>query len=178
MTELGAIAWPPAPIKTERFVLREPEPRDRAALIDLLASPEVGRYLGGPRSRGQLEREMPGSPARRPGRFMVDRDEAMIGQVTLYRGTGHLRQAAGRVELGYLFLPEAWGHGYAAEACVAALDWFATALPDEPVVLATQTANTRSMRLASRLGFHEEERYEAYGAEQWLGVRPSAARPV
>lgn len=33
-------------------------------------------------------------------------------------------------------LPEAWGRGYAAEACTAALDWFA-APPDEPVVLCT-----------------------------------------
>jgi hypothetical protein len=30
-------------------VLREPEARDRAAFIELLASPEVGTYLGGPR---------------------------------------------------------------------------------------------------------------------------------
>lgn len=178
MTELGSVAWPPAPIKTERLVLREPEPRDRAALIALLTSPEVGRYLGGPQSRDQLEREMPGTPGRRPGRFMVELDGAMIGQITLDRATGHLRQATGRVALGYLFLPEAWGRGYATEACAAALAWFTTAVPGEPVVLTTQTANTRSMRLASGLGFHEEERYEAYGAEQWRGAWRSAAEAV
>ena len=27
------------------------------------------------------------------------------------------------------------------------------------------------MRLAAKLGFTEVERYEAYGAEQWFGVR-------
>ncbi|WP_411133029.1 GNAT family N-acetyltransferase [Streptomyces sp. C10] len=170
MTELGPVAWPPAPIRTERVVLREPEARDRAAFIELLASPEVGTYLGGPRPRDELEREMPGAPSRRPGLFIVDLDGAMIGQITLTRETGHLRQAAGRAELGYLFLPEAWGCGYAAEACAAALGWFAGALPGEPVVLATQTANVRSMRLAAKLGFIEVERYEAYGAEQWFGV--------
>lgn len=69
-----------------------------------------------------------------------------------------------------LFLPEAWGCGYAAEACAAALDWFACALPSEPVVLYTQTANDRSMRLAAKLGFTEVERFEKYGAEQWFGV--------
>ena len=58
----------------------------------------------------------------------------------------------------------------AAEACAAALGWFADALPGEPVVLCTQTANDRSMRLAAKLGFTEVERFEAYGAEQWLGV--------
>lgn len=59
-------------------------------------------------------------------------------------------------EPGYMFLPEAWGYGYAAEACAAALDWFAGALPSEPVVLCTQTANDRSMHE----GFAEETAIE------------------
>ncbi|MFJ9588708.1 GNAT family N-acetyltransferase [Streptomyces acidicola] len=170
MTDLGPVAWPPAPIGTGRLVLREPEARDRAAVIELFSSPEVGTYLGGPRPRDEFERAVPEVPERRPGRFIVDLDGAMIGQITLTRDTGHLRQAAGRAEFGYLFLPQAWGYGYAAEACAAALDWFAGALPGEPVVLATQTANVRSIRLAAKLGFIEAERFQAYGAEQWFGV--------
>jgi RimJ/RimL family protein N-acetyltransferase len=166
------VAWPPAPIRTERLVLREPEARDRAAVIELLASPEVGAYLGGPRPRDQLEREVPEAPRRRPGLFAVDLDGVMIGQVILSRATGHgPAAAAGRAELGYLFLPRAWGFGYAAEACAAALGWLEGALPGEPVVLFTQAANGRSMRLAATLGFTEVERYEAYGAEQWFGLR-------
>ena len=73
-----------------------------------------------------------------------------------------------------MLLPEAWGYGYAAEACAAALDWFAGALPSEPVVLYTRIANDRSMRLAAKLGFAEVERFEEYGAEQWFGVWSSA----
>ena len=96
----------------------------------------------------------------------------MIGIVTLDRreAEGPVRPAAGEVELGYMFVPTAWGHGYAAEACAAALDWFAGALPGEPVILTTQTANDRSMRLAAKLGFTEVDRFEEYGAEQWFSV--------
>jgi RimJ/RimL family protein N-acetyltransferase len=174
MAELGAVAWPPEPIRTERLVLREPEARDRAAFIELLASPEVGVYLGGPQPRDELEREMPGTPERPPGLFVVDLNGAMIGQVILNRATG---RCAGKAELGYLFLPQAWGFGYAEEACAAALGWLDDALPGEPVVLFTQTANARSMRLAAKLGFTEAERFEAWGAEQWLGMRSPVTPP-
>ncbi|MEH0638446.1 GNAT family N-acetyltransferase [Streptomyces bottropensis] len=174
MTDLGAVAWPPAPIRTERLVLRESEAGDRAAFVELLASPEVHTYLGGPRRHDELDRALPKVPERWPGSFVVDLDGAMIGQILLRRTPGHSRPAAaGKVDLGYLFLPRAWGSGYAAEACAAALDWFDGAVAGEPVVLTTQTANVRSMRLAARLGFTEVERFRAWDAEQWLGLRAS-----
>jgi RimJ/RimL family protein N-acetyltransferase len=174
VADLGPVAWPPEPIRTERLVLREPEARDRAAVIELFTSPEVGTYIGGPRPREEFERALPEVPPRRPGLFVVDLDGAMIGIVTLDRRgaerLGHVRAEAGEAELGYMFLPQAWGCGYAAEACAAALGWFAGALPGEPVVLSSQSANVRSMRLAAKLGFTEVERFEEYGAQQWFGV--------
>nr|MDT0515972.1 GNAT family N-acetyltransferase [Streptomyces sp. DSM 41633] len=174
MTGLEHAAWPPAPIRTERLVLRASEARDRAAFIELFSSPEVGTYVGGPRPRAELERAVPAVPGRRPGFFVIDLDGAMIGMITLDRRAaerpGHVRPEGGETELGYMFLPEAWGRGYAAEACTAALDWFAAALPGDPVVLCTQNANDRALRLAVKLGFTEVERFEEYGAEQWFGM--------
>ncbi|THA79271.1 N-acetyltransferase [Streptomyces sp. A0642] len=178
MTESGTFVWPPVPIPTERLMLRASEARDRAAFVELFASPEVGTYIGDTRPRDELERALPEVPGRRPGCFVVARDGTMIGMITLDpRGAerrGHVRPEAGEAELGYLFLPEAWGHGYAFEACAAALDWFTSTCPGEPVVLSTQSANDRAMRLAAKLGFTEVEWFEEYGAEQWFGVRPPA----
>ena len=158
-------------------MLREAEARDRTAVIELFASSEVHTYLGGPRPREELERAVPEVPGRRPGYFVVDLDGAAIGTVTLARREGerpgHLQPGAGEVELSYLFLPTAWGHGYATEACSAVLGWLAGVLPGQRVVLCTQAANAPSMRLAGRLGFTEVERFEEYGAEQWFGVRSS-----
>ncbi|MFR9799347.1 GNAT family N-acetyltransferase [Streptomyces sp. MS06] len=178
MADLDPVPWPPDPVRTERLVLRAPEARDREAFIELHASPEVHAYLGGPRPRAELEHEMPEVPGQRPGIFVVDLDGAMIGQILLRRATEHRRPAAaGKADLGYLFLPRAWGYGYAAEACTAALDWLDGVLPGEPVVLTTQTANVGSMRLAEKLGFTEVERFRAWDAEQWLGLRSPVTPP-
>lgn len=182
MTDLRALPWPTAPITTERLVLRQTEARDRAGVIELNASPEVGTYLGGPQPRDELERMVPEVPGQRPGFFVVELDGALIGTVQLdphdRERVGERRAEAGGTEFGYLFLPAAWGRGYATEACTAALGWFAGALPGEPVVLYTQTANARSMRLAAKLGFTERERFEKYDAEQWLGVWSPVAPPA
>jgi RimJ/RimL family protein N-acetyltransferase len=176
VTDLGPVAWPPEPIKTDRLVLRASEARDRPAFLELLSSDEVGTYLGGARPRDELERELPEVPGSQPGLFVVALDGAMIGQVILRRALGRsVPAAAGKAELGYQFLPQAWGFGYAGEACAAALRWLDGQFPGEPVVLFTQTANARSLRLATRLGFTEAGRFEAWGAEQWFGLRAGTA---
>ncbi|MFC8493329.1 GNAT family N-acetyltransferase [Streptomyces sp. NPDC057235] len=167
--------WPPAPITTARLVLRASGARDRAAFVELFSSPEVGAHTGGSRPREVLERMMPEVPGRHPGLFVVDLGGAMIGVVTFDRRDAERPEpGGGGAELGFLLLPEAWGRGYAAEACAAALDWFAGAFPGETLALRTRTANVRAMRLAAKLGFTEVERFEEYGAEQWSGVRPPA----
>ncbi|HWK91629.1 MAG TPA: GNAT family N-acetyltransferase [Luteimicrobium sp.] len=167
--------WPPAPMRTDRLALREPEARDRPALVELLSSPEVGTYVGGSRPRDAVERELPDPPARRPGLWVVEHDRATIGIVTLDPRDPDRSEPVlagiGELELGYLFLPASWGRGLATEACTAALRWFDDAHPGEPLSLCTQTANAGSMRVAAKLGFAEVARFEAYGAEQWLGVR-------
>ncbi|MFF7158574.1 GNAT family N-acetyltransferase [Streptomyces sp. NPDC008139] len=175
MGELGWVeGWPGGGIRTGRLWLREPEAGDRGAVIELFCSAEVGTYVGGPRERDEMERAVPETPRRRHGLFVVDLDGAMIGIVTIDRhgagSKGHVRPEGEEPELGYMFLPEAWGHGYATEACAAALNWAAEALPGEPVVLCAQTANTASLRVAEKLGFTEVERFEEYGAEQWFGL--------
>lgn len=159
-------------------MLRESEPADRTLVIDLYASADVHAYLGGPRPRDELEREVPPVPGQRPGYFVVDLDGAPVGTVGLTRRDpgrpGRLPGGPAQLELSYLFRPEAWGRGYATEACSAVLAWAADVLPEEPVVLCTQSANESSMRLAARLGFREVARFEEFGAEQWFGMRHPA----
>ncbi|ROR90943.1 GNAT family N-acetyltransferase [Nocardioides aurantiacus] len=181
MVELGPAVRPPAPIETERLVLRASEARDRAAVIELFASPQVGQFIGGAQPRDVLEESVPEIPGRRPGFFVVELGGAMIGTVTLDRRDaerrGHVADDSGAPWLGYLFLSKAWGHGYAKEASAAVLEWFADEVPGESVVLCTQSANEPSMRLAAALGFVEVERFEQWDAEQWFGIWSRSTSP-
>ncbi|WP_241979489.1 GNAT family N-acetyltransferase [Cryobacterium suzukii] len=158
-------------------MLRESEPGDRSAVIDLLGSPEMCAHLGGPQPRDELERAVPEIPGHRPGYFVVDRDGATIGIVTFDRRDaerpGHIHPDGGEAELSYNV-----GIRYATEACAAALRWFAGALPGELVVLCTQSASDASVRVAAKLGFTETERFEEYGAEPWFGVWSSGSPSV
>lgn len=175
MSDLGAVPWPPEPIRTERLCLRPSRASDRPGIIDLLSSAEAQKYVGGPQPRDVLEAKLPEVPFSRPGVFAVERAGEFVGTVTFERPDPERDEPAAPpgagIDLGYLFLPAAWGQGYATEAVGAALDWLASVLPDEGVVLRTQVANTASLRLGQRLGFTEVARFVAWGAEQWMGVR-------
>lgn len=179
MADLGEVPWPPDPIETRRLTLRRTEAGDRDGYIALMCSDEVQRFLGGPRQRENVERAVPQVPDNRPGVFAVEADGLFIGTVTVDRRDpdrpGHLRTQGNEVEVGYLFLPVFWGNGYATEAVAAVLGWIEHVLPEEPVVLCTQSANDASVRLAARLGFVETERLVEFDAEQRFGARTPEA---
>ena len=175
MKPLGDVPWPPAPIHTDRLILRQTKPEDRPGLVELLTDETVQAYLGGPQhTREELEQLIPDDPNTRPGIFAVEHAGEFIGRITIQRRdrawSHHVREEGDEVELGYEFLPTSWGAGIATEATRAALGWIEKTLPGEPVVLTTQVANERSLRLARRLGFVEVERFLGFGAEQWFGV--------
>lgn len=176
MALLEDVPWPPDPVRTERCVLRPVEARDRAAFIELYASPEVRRYLGGPLDREMLEREVEEVPGQQAGQLAVEVDGECAGIVTIDRREperpGHVRPEGLEPELSYTLLPWAWGRGIATEAAGAMLAWSAEHLADEVIVLCTQTANEASMGVAAALRFTEVERFIEFDAEQWLGSRP------
>ncbi|WP_158867267.1 GNAT family N-acetyltransferase [Leifsonia sp. AG29] len=173
MPDLDTAEWPPAPIRTERLLLRASKVSDRAPMIELRSAPEAHEFLGGPHSRAELDRVMPEIPGNRPGFFVIERDDAFAGFVTIEprdaARPGRIRAGAPVAELAYMLLPSAWGHGYATEACAAVMKWFVSEFPGEPLVVSTQVANAASMRVAVKLGFAEVERHEEWGAEQWFG---------
>jgi RimJ/RimL family protein N-acetyltransferase len=167
-------------IATDRILLRKARDADRAGLIELKTDPEVCAYIGGPMPREAVEQRLdaigPANVTAAPGVFVIaDRaTDDLLGTVELKRRAadlpGHVTDDGNELELGYLLRRGAWGAGLAFEAATAALRAAAAELPDQPVIILTQTANERSLRLAVRLGFRPVSIFEWFDAEQTLGL--------
>jgi RimJ/RimL family protein N-acetyltransferase len=165
-------------VVADRVVLRRYVEADREGLIELQTDPEVSAYVGGPQRREDLEQHLDaitrGEATPNPNSFIIA-DKAtneLLGSVLLSRRAADQPDPVigdgGELELGYLLRRKAWGAGFAFEACAAALRAAAAGLPDQPVLLFTQTANKRSLKLAARLGFEQVGTFERYDAEQAL----------
>lgn len=161
-------------------VLRKAREHDREALIAHVTDPDVRAHLGGPRPRDTAARHLDeagvAAVTDAPGSFViVDKPtDAFLGTVSLTRRgmhhQGHVRPTGEELELSYTLDRRAWGRGLAYQAAIAVLRSAAAELPDEPVIVVTQTANVRSLNLARRLGFVTASTFTEFGAEQTLAV--------
>ena len=86
-------------------------------------------------------------------------------------------------EAGWLLRRDAWGHGYATEATRACVDWGFATLPVPCITAMIQPGNTRSIRVAQRLGFEpvredvllgEPVIVHAVEREDWASLNPTA----
>jgi RimJ/RimL family protein N-acetyltransferase len=161
-------------------VLRKAREDDRQSIIQHVTDPDVRAYLGGPRPPDAVARHLDEAGVTAvtdtPGSFVIadTLTDAFIGTMSLTRrGThhpGHVRPTGEELELSYTLDRPAWGRGLAHAAATALLRTAATALADEPVIVVTQSANVRSLRLAQRLGFLAAATFEEFGAEQTIAV--------
>ncbi|HTW38390.1 MAG TPA: GNAT family N-acetyltransferase [Steroidobacteraceae bacterium] len=109
----------PVSLTTARLVLRQPTSGDAEAIFSYAGDPEATRYMSWPMHR-ELE------DARRYidlalaswervglGAYLIERQGVVIGSTGLDPGE------AERAATGYILVREAWGQGYATEACRA-----------------------------------------------------------
>ncbi|WP_329625405.1 GNAT family N-acetyltransferase [Streptomyces sp. NBC_01255] len=157
-----ATTAPPAPLTTDRLLLRAVRRGDLAAVSRLWTDPQVRLHLGGPVTEPVIrirQRRIVGAP----GFHAVIRveDDVLLGLVTVEPGARN-----GETEVSYQFLPEHWGRGYAREAVGAVV---ARVLEGTPSVVAvTQEANDRSRRLLEAVGLEHAESFVEWDARQVL----------
>jgi RimJ/RimL family protein N-acetyltransferase len=153
---------PTYPIRTSRLVLRPLGDADVDQLLAYRGRAEVCRYLPfAPMTRQVLQRRLAGDLSRteitQEGQALtlgaLDGDTGrLLGDVVLFfHSAAH---AAG--EIGYVFSPDAGGHGYATEACSTLLALAFEQLGLHRVTARLDGRNDPSARLAARLGMRQE----------------------
>ncbi|MCW2515545.1 MAG: putative acetyltransferase [Mycobacterium sp.] len=161
-------------------VLRKARDEDRSSIIDHVADPDVRAHLGGPQPRAAVARDLDeagvASATDSAGSYVIadKTTDAFLGTVSLTRRgvhhPGHLGPSGEELELAYTLDRRLWGRGLAYQAARAVLRAAAAELPNEPVIVVTQSANARSLKLLRRLGFVPAMTFEEYGEQQTLAV--------
>ncbi|WP_147652460.1 GNAT family N-acetyltransferase [Vulcaniibacterium gelatinicum] len=143
---------PDVQLETERLILRLPRIEDFDRYAELFAH-EGSHHIGGPLTRGDAWRRF----LQMPGAWMLQ-GFAMFSVVE--KASGLWVGQAGPwypdgwpgTEVGYAFHPDAWGKGYATEACAAAMDWAFEVLGWIEVIHSIAPDNLASQAVARRLG--------------------------
>jgi len=184
-------------ISTGRLLLRGWRDADRAPFAAMNADPAVMEHfpavLDGDASDALIDRFLEHWAAHGLGIWAAERrsDARFIGYAGLCRPSfeAHFTPA---VEVGWRLAHEAWGHGYATEASMAALRFGFEQARLEEIVSFTVPANERSWRVMERLGMrrdpagdfdhprippgHRLRRHVLYrlGREDWLRTHAKA----
>lgn len=160
------------PIATARLLLRRFTADDAAAWLPLIATPAILRYVGETavtsleQSR-RLLRERPLQDYATHGFGRLACIERRSGRLVGFCGLKFV-PALGEVDLGYRFLPECWGQGYASEsaAAVMAHGWDAYGLAR--IVGQVHPDNLTSTRVLLKLGMQYQRQLDSDGETSHL----------
>jgi len=165
-------ALPPSPLCTTRLRLRPIVEADALFIRTLLNEPSFLQYIG---DRGvRTEEDARGYIARGPvasyrqhgfGLLLVEEQAsgAPVGMCGILK-----RDGLDDPDLGFAFLPTAWGKGYATEAARATLDAARSAFGLSRVAAIVQPDNPASLRVLGRLGFVLERMVRLPGGDRDL----------
>jgi RimJ/RimL family protein N-acetyltransferase len=174
-------------IETERLLLRMPRLDDAEALLAFVGDDAAMRSLGSEPGGIEvaiehLERWIRRWEANGMGPFLVmpREDDRVLGRVgpivwnTRIWETSTLADAGddSGVELGWAIGREHWGNGYATEAARAVREWVYDAREVEQLISLIDPANTRSVRVAEKLGAEPTETVQTPGGPATIWVHP------
>ncbi len=154
------------PVRTPRLVIRDYTPEDADDVARVLGDPRVGLRQGqGPMTRAEalawLEEEIEYRRRDGTGRYAVVL--SAVGEVV--GGCGLVRRELPEgveIELGYHLRSDLWGRGLATEAARACLGE-ARERGYDRVIAFIVPGNTRSERVAQKIGMHPERELEWFG---------------
>lgn len=161
-------------LETDRLQIREWTPDDVDFVFDLYSRWDVQRFIGRtPRvmidhaeAEAMIARQRSvQDPVLGVWAVTAREDSRLLGTLLLKAipasGPETPLSPSGDVEIGWHFHPEAWGHGYAAEAGSCGLKRAFDA-GIEKVVAVTDPANIPSQNVAKRIGMIHQGRTDRY----------------
>ncbi|MEV8254369.1 GNAT family N-acetyltransferase [Rhodoglobus sp. NPDC076762] len=151
-------------LRTERLVLRPHRLEDADRWYEIQSSPGVLAYTSWPQrnaaeSRSHLRERTKHVVLQQANDFLalaIEHEGKLIGDVAL-----HLRSVVNvsrTAEISWILHPDHYGHGFAAEAAVAMMDFAFNEVKIQLLVALIEEPNTASIVLAERLGFHKMTR--------------------
>jgi RimJ/RimL family protein N-acetyltransferase len=152
------------PIITERLMLRKLTEEDVDNIFLLDSNPEVMKYVGVPpiTERGEsaklIENILDQYKNNGTGRLAVIEKETnrFIGWSGIKFLTDEVNGFKNIYELGYRFLPEFWGKGYATESAQASLDLGFNQLNADKIYAYADVDNQTSNYILTKLGFENK----------------------
>lgn len=152
-------------LRTERLLLRGWRDEDIEAFAPILAEPDVARAIG--YDDGVDIAEAWRHMARMAGHWVLKGygnwvlEELESGQVV---GRAGLYYPVGwpDLEVGWMVAKEHWGKGYAPEAARASAQWAHEQLGRDHIISVIDPSNTRSIRVAEKLGETVEGEFRAF----------------
>jgi RimJ/RimL family protein N-acetyltransferase len=153
-------------LTTERLVLRPPTLDDLPTWHAIYLDAEEVWY-GAPRSsldenRTKLERQI--ARFEQHGFGMCAVELAASGETIGAAGLQHLDDGP-EIEVGYRFLKEHWGHGYATECAQASIDFGFDEVGLDRIVAVALETNIASRRVLEKCGLREIGLTHVYGLE-------------
>ena len=145
-------------LNTIRLVLREFVTDDAPFIVNLLNQPSFIRFIGdkGVRTLDDARKYLNNGPIENYerlgfGLYMVELKDSKtpIGMCGLLK-----RDSLPDVDLGFAFLPDYWGKGFAFEAASAVMSHARKVLELQSVLAITDPDNEASIKLLEKLGFH------------------------
>lgn len=157
-------------IETERLILRELEEIDAERMFLMDSDPEVMKYLGTPVKTREESKEIIRMIQKQyeengVGRWAVIEKESglLIGWCGLKRLKTPINNHVETLDLGYRFIPEFWGKGYAWEAAKATLDYGFNELKSDTIYAYADSENTGSNYILKKMGFENTGEFEDSG---------------
>ena len=161
-------------LETARLVLREFTPGDDAFLLRLLNEPSWLRFIGdrGVRTLEDARRYVDDGPRASQAR------NGFALWCVVPKGTGEPVGMCGLIrrdtlpgpDVGFAFLPEAWGKGFAVESAAAVLAHARDVLGIPRVLAITDPDNAASIRVLERIGMAREGSVRMPGEELDLAL--------